>query len=297
MKKSALPVQGAQQEENRKSRVGDVIVTVVLVLAILIAILAGYSAYASKAGSGVPSILGFRPFSVQSDSMVPTFYKGDLVIDRVVNDPASLQVGDIITFWTIINGQRVLNTHRIIEISDFENYLYFDTKGDNNPIADTVGVHQNDIVGIYLTRLPNVGTVLDFLQTSTGFALCIVLPVAIFFLYELIAFFRTLMAYQAEKIRLQMQDQAAALAAAAAAAAPPSPPQPEAKPKPKKTKKPKPKPEPEPEPEEESEEEAEEEPEEEPEKPSEPGEAKITTKSASDFTGTSRKKNKRTNGK
>lgn len=198
-KKETVGVEAVPQ----KSRVGDIIVTVILVLAILLAILAGYSAFASKAGTGVPSVLGFRPFAVQSDSMAPTFYKGDLVIDRAV-DPATLREGDIITFWTIINGQKALNTHRIVEITDYGNYLYFDTKGDNNPINDTTGVHQNDIVGKYLTKLPNVGTVFDFLQTSLGFGVCIVLPVAIFFIYEIIAFFKTLMAYQAEKVRMQL---------------------------------------------------------------------------------------------
>ena len=189
-----------------KKSAGSIIVTVVLVLCILLAILAGYSAFASKAGGGVPSIFGIRPFAVQSDSMAPTFFKGDLVVDKAVKDPATLKEGDVITFWTIINGQKVLNTHRIIEITDYENYLYFDTKGDNNPIADSIGVHQSDIVGVYLFKLSNVGTVLDFLQTTLGFGLCIVLPVAIFFIYEIISFVKTLLAYKAEKVRLEMED-------------------------------------------------------------------------------------------
>ena len=197
----------AGETSAKKVSVGSVIVTVILVLCILLAIIAGYSAYTSKAGSGVPSLFGYRPFAVQSDSMAPTFYEGDLVIDRAVTDPSTLQKGDIITFWTIINGQKVLNTHRIVEISDYGNYLYFDTKGDNNPIADTTGVHQNDIVGVYQFKLSNVGTVLDFLQTSTGFGLCIVLPVALYFIYELVSFFRTLMAYKTEKVRLELAQQ------------------------------------------------------------------------------------------
>ena len=194
----------ATEAKAAKRSVGSVVATVVLIACILVAIMAGYSAYTSKAGSGVPSIFGFRPFSVQSDSMAPVFYQGDLVIDRAVSDPSTLKEGDIITFWTVINGQKVLNTHRIIAITDYGNYLYFDTKGDNNTIADTTGVHQNDIVGVYRFKLANVGTVLDFLQTTAGFGVCIVLPVAIFFIYELISFFRTLMAYKTEKVRLEL---------------------------------------------------------------------------------------------
>ena len=203
-----------------KKNAGSIIVTVVLVLCILLAILAGYSAFASKAGSGVPSVFGFRPFAVQSDSMAPTFFKGDLVVDKAVKDPATLKEGDVITFWTIINGQKVLNTHRIISITDYDNYLYFDTKGDNNTIADTTGVHQNDIVGVYKTHIKGLGSVLDFLQTGKGFFICIVIPMALFFVLELVSFIKTLMAYNAEKVRLQIQQEAAAMAAAAAPAAP-----------------------------------------------------------------------------
>ena len=195
-----------QSNSVQKKSVGNTIATIVLIICILVAIVAGYSAYATKAGSGVPSIFGFRPFAVQSDSMAPTFEKGDLIIDKAVKDPHDLAPGDVITFWTVINGQKVLNTHRIIAITDYENYLYFDTKGDNNTIEDTTGVHQNDIVGIYSFKLKNVGTVLDFLQTPVGFGLCIVLPVAIFFIFELISFFKTLMAYKTEKLRLEMEE-------------------------------------------------------------------------------------------
>jgi hypothetical protein len=47
-------------------------------------------------------------------------------------------------------------------------YLYFTTKGDNNTIEDAIGVHQAEIVGKYLTKIPKMGTVIDFLQTGTA---------------------------------------------------------------------------------------------------------------------------------
>ena len=129
--------------------------------------------------------------------MKPFFSKGDLILDKVVKDPAELEVGDVITFWTVIQGERVLNSHRITEINDYENYLAFVTKGDT--------VHEAEIVGKYMTHIPGVGTVIDFLQTGTGFLLVIVIPCALFFIYQLIVFFKALFAYQAEKLRLQYQ--------------------------------------------------------------------------------------------
>ena len=190
----------------KKSNVVNVITTIILVLAIIIAIICSYTAFVSKAGNGVPSLFGIRPFSVQTDSMKPFFEQGDLVIDKAV-DPKELKVGDVITYWTVINGYRVLNTHRIVKITDYGNYLYFDTKGDANPVEDTTGVHQNEIVGKYVTHIPKVGKFIDFLQTSKGFFICIVVPVAIFFIYQLIVFIKTLTAYNAEKMRLEYEEE------------------------------------------------------------------------------------------
>jgi len=189
-------------QKTKGSNVGNVIASIVLIIAIILAILCSYTAFVTKAGSGVPSIFGIRPFSVQTDSMAPTFNKGDLIIDKVV-DPATLEVGDIITFWTVINGYRVLNTHRIVGIDDYGNYLYFQTKGDANPVADSTGVHQSEIVGKYQTHIPKVGAFIDFLQTSKGFFICIVIPVAIFFIFELVVFIKNLMAYNEEKMKRQ----------------------------------------------------------------------------------------------
>ena len=188
-----------------KNKVLNTIVNVVLILAILLGVFCSFTAFVAKSGSGVPSFFGIRPFSIQTDSMKPFFSKGDLILDKVVKDPAELEVGDVITFWTVIQGERVLNSHRIIEINDYENYLSFVTKGDNNSVEDSLTVHEAEIVGKYMTHIPGVGTVIDFLQTGTGFLLVIVIPCALFFIYQLIVFFKALFAYQAEKLRLQYQ--------------------------------------------------------------------------------------------
>ena len=186
------------------------IINILLVVAIIIAFFCTYTAYVTKKGSGVPNILGYEPFAIQTDSMSPFFEAGDLVIDKAVTDVSELQVGDVITFWTIIEGERVLNTHRIVEIVDADTYIYFVTKGDNNSSEDALTVHQSEVVGKYQTKISGLGTVLDFLQTSRGFFCIIVLPVAAFFIYYLVNFFKVLFEYQAAKNRLQFEEENAA---------------------------------------------------------------------------------------
>ena len=205
MENKAVTQNPGQEAPKKENKVLNTIVNIVLVLVILFAVFVGYSAYVTKAGSGVPSFLGIRVFAIQSDSMVPTFSKGDLVIAKAVKDPAELKEGDIISFWTVIQGERVINTHRIIGISDGGTFLSFTTKGDNNTIEDAMTVHQAEIVGKYLFSIPKLGSFLDFLQTSKGFLICIVIPVALFFIYYVVQFFRALFAYQAEKTRLKLE--------------------------------------------------------------------------------------------
>lgn len=191
----------------KKNKVLGTVINVVLVFAIILAVLATYVSYVSTSGSGVPSVLGLRLFSIQTDSMYDTLMPGDLVIDTAVKDPATLQKKDIITYWTVIDGERVLNTHRIVEIYDGNGYLIFATKGDNNTTVDTLTVHESEIVGKYAFRIPGVGKAFDYLQTSTGFLIVVVIPVLIFLLYQLIQFFRVLFEYQNVKSRIRFEQE------------------------------------------------------------------------------------------
>lgn len=194
------------QTEERGSVV-NTIVNIVLVAAIILAAVCTYVSFVSTSGNGVPSILGIRPFSIQTDSMYPTLNPGDLIISTAVKDASELQPNDIITYWTVINGERVLNTHRITDIYDGGNYRIFATKGDNNLIADPLTVHESEVVGKFSFKIPGIGKVFDYLQTSTGFLLVVVLPVFIFFIYHLVQFFRVLFEYQNIKNRIKYEQE------------------------------------------------------------------------------------------
>ena len=209
-KEKQIPVEQNQETEAPESKgrkIASIIINVILVIAIVLAALCTYVSFVSTSGNGVPNILGTAFFSVKTDSMYPTLLPGDLVVGKLVKDPDTLRKGDIITYWTIINGERVLNTHKIDEIFDGGEHYFFRTKGDNNTTADPVTVHESEVVSQYVFRIPGVGKVFDYLQTSTGFLLVIVLPVFLFFLYHLIQFFRVLFEYQNVKNRIRYEEE------------------------------------------------------------------------------------------
>ncbi len=195
------------EKTKKSSRVISIIINVILTVAIILAALCTYVSFVSTSGNGVPGILGFRPFSVQTESMAPTLMPGDLVIGRKISDTSTLKVGDIITYWTVIEGERVLNTHRINEIYKSGDHLIFQTKGDNNTSVDTMTVHETSLVGIYQFKINGLGKVFDYLQTPTGFLIVVVIPVLLFFIFHLVQFFRVLFEYQNVKNRLKYEQE------------------------------------------------------------------------------------------
>ena len=140
---------------SRGKRTVNTVINVILVIAIIIAAFCTYTSYVSTSGNGVPNVLGIRILSIQTESMYPTLKPGDMIFDTAVKDTSKLQIGDVITYWTVIDGERVLNTHRISEIYDGGGYLIFETKGDNNTVADALTVHESEIIGCLLYTSPS----------------------------------------------------------------------------------------------------------------------------------------------
>ena len=149
-------------------KVASIALSVVMWIIILVAALYAFTTLATREDGSVSDIAGFTPLAVQSDSMAPTFNKGDLIVIQKC-DASKLEVGDIVTFHTIIDNEYALNTHRIAAIDEVNGMRSFTTKGDNNDVADTHIISDGDIVGKYLFALPQMGKVMDFLSSSMGF--------------------------------------------------------------------------------------------------------------------------------
>lgn len=169
-------------------RIGAAIVDILIVVLILFSVVISISSITAKANNGVPDVFGYTPFSVQTNSMNPTLVKGDYIFIEEC-DPTNLQVGDIISYFTIIDGTRVINTHRIVEVNAENDIIQYRTQGDNketNPEVDKLMVSPGDVIGKYNgTRIPKLGAVIDYLSTQMGFFLIILLPVLLFTIYQI----------------------------------------------------------------------------------------------------------------
>ena len=165
-------------------RIGTIVISVILWAIILLAALYAFTTMATKDDQSVSRILGYTPLTVESDSMKPTFCKGDLIFIKKC-DTSKLKEGDIITFHTIIDNQYALNTHRIQKIDEVNGVRSYTTIGDNNNgVADQHVISDGDIVGKYVGHISNLGKVMSFLSSSMGFLIVIVLPMLLFFIYQ-----------------------------------------------------------------------------------------------------------------
>lgn len=169
----------------------------VLVALILIFVLIVTIGVITSSGKGYTELFGTALVTVQSGSMEgeadDNFFKGDLLLIKVLKDEqkSELAVGDVITFYdnSIRQDQLELNSHRIVDIFTADGELYFQTKGDNNDRQDDFVLPASAVVGKFNGKIENIGGAIDWMRSSTGFFVCIVLPsllIVAYFAFNLI---------------------------------------------------------------------------------------------------------------
>lgn len=119
----------------------------------------------------VPSIFGYKPFMVLSGSMETEIRKGDLIITKIV-DPTTLKKEDVIAFR---DASGTVTTHRIIDLVIEDGKTYFITKGDNNSSQDRNLVELSDVEGIYVGRIPGIGSIMKSLSEPTTIIIAVLI--------------------------------------------------------------------------------------------------------------------------
>lgn len=173
----------------------DVLVIFVFIFSALIAVLS-----ITSNSDGVSNLFGIAPLNVKSNSMEKEFFADDLILCKVTDGFEKFDVGDVVTFPIQINGIGTYNTHRIIEVINDENIVYYRTQGDNAPEPDEQLQTSASIVAVYTgNKISGIGAFFEFIRSQLGFFLCILLPMIIFFVYQAIRVVMNIIAYNKEK--------------------------------------------------------------------------------------------------
>ena len=189
----------------------NTIINVMIVLVLIASLLIAVMALTSKS-SGVSTVFGYTIQTIESDSMLggsPDGYEGgnfghgDLMIAKATaKDPdARYAMGDIVTFSSADStGAEMLIVHRIVDVvAEDDGSLRYQTWGDNREMAEQPDqtelsdyLSADDILSVFYSDtykgkiISGVGNALDYLKTQQGFFLVVLLPMIIFFMYELV---------------------------------------------------------------------------------------------------------------
>jgi signal peptidase len=125
--------------------------------------------------------LGWQIDTVLSGSMSPAIDVGGAVVSQRV-DPRAIEVGDIITFRSPLDGK--LTTHRVVGIQT-ENSLCFQTKGDANEDPDPFVVPTENVMGQVRFHIPLIGYATHYAKTPLGFVLMLAVPGLIIIIMEM----------------------------------------------------------------------------------------------------------------
>lgn len=166
------------------SIIGDIFVWIIVAVAIFMMIFTIISSFSLNRNDR--DILGFKAYIVMSDSMSATdFDAGDIVVIKEV-DPRTLNEGDIITFIstnTESSGQTV--THKIrTRATTPDGDPGFITYGTTTGVDDEAIVSYSHILGKYSFRIPKMGTFFNYLKSTPGYIVCILIPFVILLLVQ-----------------------------------------------------------------------------------------------------------------
>ncbi len=151
---------------------------VVLIFAVLVVVIL------QRVSNNNLTIGGIRIFNVVTESMVPKYEVGDVLIAKTV-DADSLQVGDDVAYRGEVgtfNGKIV--THQIIEKKTEDGQIKFVTKGIANEESDPQ-ISSNQVYGKIIYKVKSLSIISKIINNLFGFYFLIFVPITILIIIKI----------------------------------------------------------------------------------------------------------------
>ena len=134
------------------------------------------------------SVAGYRLFTVVTESMVPKYLVGDVLLVKET-DPNEINVGDDVTYMGKIGSYAdKIVTHQVVNVDKTDkNNIKFITRGIANDVDDPE-IEQSQIFGTVVTKLKIVTWLNGIINNMYGMYFLIVIPLAIIMFSEFRAF-------------------------------------------------------------------------------------------------------------
>lgn len=130
------------------------------------------------------SVAGFRIFTVVTESMVPKYQVGDVLLIKET-DAEKIQQGDDVTYQGKVGSfADKIVTHQVINItSGKDGRLEFCTKGIANDKEDPI-VYEDQIYGVVQTKLQIITKLNGIINNMYGMYFFILIPLAVIMFSE-----------------------------------------------------------------------------------------------------------------
>ena len=123
------------------------------------------------------ALFNFRLFTVVSESMLPVYEIGDVLIAKEV-EPSKIKEGDIVSYlgnYNNFDGKVI--THRVVNVEKrADGKYYYRTKGDANLVEDPI-VMEDQLYGVVIYKSFILSLVYRIVGTQVGFFLFIIVPI------------------------------------------------------------------------------------------------------------------------
>lgn len=108
----------------------------------------------------IPDILGYKMFVVLDGDMDQAIEYGDLIFTHNIA-PENLEKSNLIAFR---NNTNKVTIHRIVKITEDDIGRQFEMQNSVNEVGDTKYVKENQVEGLIIHRIPNIGIILYKIQ-------------------------------------------------------------------------------------------------------------------------------------
>ena len=225
--KKEVHVETKEVSEKKIWKIVKTVLNVIFYLFIAFLVIFSISNFGVKDNLDIPGIFGNGFLTVETDSMdgneEDSFTVDDLIFVKKVTDNnrdkvlQNIEVGDIITFSYYVDGMGIiLNTHRVMDIKEnISGEKVFITQGDKaalNPAYKYVSgsetndstkyeaVAEKDVLAVYNGQWYNAGKTMKYVRSEQGFLLVVVIPTAIFLVFEAFVLVTNIMKIKQDKV-------------------------------------------------------------------------------------------------
>ncbi len=119
----------------------------------------------------IPTFFGFKPVIIHDNAMKGDLDKGDLLIIKEQEDYTQLNTGTIITYSQKKDEYQTKKIYRVLfkpeppeKGETTTKPAEYNTKANKNKKVDEARLFSDDIEGVYLLRIPYIGTYLSYIE-------------------------------------------------------------------------------------------------------------------------------------